>query len=185
MLYGHEVEWEFDPAQLPGAAIVAPNHVSYLDPQLVAGSWPGDLNYFAGSHLFQSLFMRWLLRHMRCHPVEKGKELSTIRMAIGLLKEGRKIVLFPEGTRSEDGELKPLRSGVSFLAYQSQCPIVPCYVGGSYDAWPRTRKWPRLTGVRTICRFGRPILPIDEQGNRRSKETLQQLLHESLSRLSR
>ena len=182
--YRHKVEWEFNPKEILGAAIIAPNHVSYLDPQLVSGSWSGDLHFFAGSRLFENPFMGWLLRRLCCHPVTKGRELATIRIALDLLKKGERVVVFPEGTRSEDGSLKSLRSGVAFLAFQSQSPIIPCYVGGSYEAWPRTEKWPRLRGVRTICRFGRPISPKDENGDKRSKEVLNELLEQALSRLS-
>jgi 1-acyl-sn-glycerol-3-phosphate acyltransferase len=183
-LYHHKVEWEINPKEIQGGAIIAPNHVSYLDPQLVCASWPGDLSFFAGSRLFKHLFMGCLLRLLCCHPVEKGKELATIRTAISLLKEGKKVVVFPEGTRSDDGDLKPFHNGVAFLALQSHCPIIPCYVGGSYDAWPRSRKWPRFRGVRTFCRFGRPILPLDANGKPVAKETLNKLLYEAISRLS-
>jgi 1-acyl-sn-glycerol-3-phosphate acyltransferase len=184
LTYDHKVEWEFDVHELHGAAIVAPNHVSYLDPQLVAASWPDDLHFFAGKRLFENRMMRWILHNLYCHPVEKGKELSTIRTAIDLLKQGNKIVVFPEGTRSQDGELQPLRSGAAFLSLQSQCPIIPCYVGGSFEAWPRTRKRPRLTGVRTVCRFGCPIWPKDAEGNRLSKEAINEALQQSLVRLA-
>jgi 1-acyl-sn-glycerol-3-phosphate acyltransferase len=184
LAYDHKVEWEFDIQQLPGAAIVAPNHVSYLDPQLVAGSWPDDLHFFAGKRLFENKIMKWLLDNLYCHPVEKGKELSTIRTAIELLKEGKKIVVFPEGTRSQDGDLQPLRNGVAFLASLSQCPIIPCYVGGSYKAWPRDRKRPRFRGVRTVCRFGRPIWPKDADGKALSKEALNMALEQALIRLA-
>jgi 1-acyl-sn-glycerol-3-phosphate acyltransferase len=183
ILYHHKVEWEFDVQELPGAAIVAPNHVSYLDPQLVSGSWPGDLHFFAGKRLFDNFFMNMLLRGLCCHPVEKGKELATIRAALELLKQGNKVVVFPEGTRSEDGVLRPLRSGVAFLAIQSQCPIIPCYVGGTFDAWPKSKKWPHLQG-RTICRFGKPIWPKDAEGKTLSKEALNNALFEAITRLA-
>jgi 1-acyl-sn-glycerol-3-phosphate acyltransferase len=184
LLYNHTVEWEFDLRQLPGAAIVAPNHVSYLDPQLVSASVPGDLHFFANKRLFENKFMGWLLRRLCCHPVEKGKELATIRTAIELLNQGNRVVVFPEGTRSEDGGLRPLRNGVAFLALRSQCPIIPCYVGGSYEAWPRTRKCPRFGGVQTTCRFGPPIWPNDADGNPLSKEALNETLHKELARLA-
>ena len=184
LLYNHKVEWEFDPKELPGAALIAPNHVSYLDPQLVAASWPEDLHFFAAKRLFRTRIMKWILEHLCCHPVEKGKELATIRTALELLSQGYKIVVFPEGTRSEGGGLQPLRSGVAFLAVQSGCPIVPCYVGGSYKAWPKTRKRPRFWGVQTVCRFGRPIWPTDEHGNTRSKKELNDALQHSLEHLA-
>lgn len=183
VLYRHKVGWEMNPKELQGGAIIAPNHVSYLDPQLVSASWPGDLSFFAGSRLFQRPFLGFLLRMLCCYPVEKGKEISTIRTAIKLLKEGKKVVVFPEGTRSDDGELQPLRNGVAFLALQSRCPIIPCYISGSYEAWPRSRTWPRLGGVRTLCRFGRPIWPMDDDGNPVAKETLNKHLYEAIARL--
>ena len=184
VVYHHKVKWEFDPSTVPGAAIIAPNHVSYLDPPLVCASWPGDLHFFAGYHLFERPIMGWLLRHLCCHPVKAGKELATIRAALHLLRQEKKVVVFPEGTRSDDGVLRPLRNGVAFLAEQSQCPIIPCFVSGTYEAWSRTSRWPRLTGVRTMCCFGRPIWPTDESGAPRSKKKLNELLQESLVRLS-
>jgi 1-acyl-sn-glycerol-3-phosphate acyltransferase len=184
LLYDHKVEWEFDAQEVSGAAIVAPNHVSYLDPQLVAASWPEDLHFFAGKRLFNNKIMKWILHNLYCHPVEKGKELSTIRTALDLLKQGNKVVVFPEGTRSEDGNLQPLRSGVAFLAHQSQCPIIPCYVSGSYEAWPKTQKRPRFGGVRTVCRFGCPIWPKDAEGNILSKKALNDALQQALVRLA-
>ena len=184
VFYHNKVEWETDPREIKGGAIIAPNHVSYLDPQLISGSWPGSITFFAGSHLFQKPILGILLRMLCCHPVEKGNELATIRTAIKLLKQGKKIVLFPEGTRSNDGVLKPLRSGVAFLALQSRCPVIPCYISGTYQAWPRSKKWPRFFGVKTICHFGRPIWPCDASGNLVSKEALNEQLYEAISRLA-
>ncbi len=184
LLYNHKVEFEFDLREVPGAAIIAPNHVSYLDPQLVAASWPEDLHFFANRRLFEKRVMRWILDNLCCHPVEKGKELATIRTALELLKQGKKIVVFPEGTRSERGELQPLRSGVAFLALQSGCPIIPCYVRGAFEAWPKTRKRPRFWGVRTVCRFGRPIWPKDSEGNSITKQALNDALQEALRSLA-
>ena len=185
VLYRHKIEWEVDPRTIKGGAIIAPNHVSYLDPQLVCASWPGDLIFFAKRRLFERPILGKVLRMLCCHPVEEGKELSTIRAAIGLLKQGEKVVLFPEGTRSTDGELKPFRNGVAFLALQSRCPIVPCYVGGSYEAWPKSSKRPRLRGVRTFCRFGRPVLPYDAEGRPLTKEALNERLFLEISRLKK
>ena len=184
LFYRNRAEWETDPREIKGGAIIAPNHVSYLDPQLVSGSWSGDLTFFAGSRLFRKPVLGLILRMLHCHPVEKGNELATIRAAVKLLKGGKKIVLFPEGTRSENGTLQPFRSGVAFLALQSRCPVIPCYVGGSYQAWPKSRKWPRLFGVRTFCRFGRPIWPFDETGAPLTKEALNRRLYEAISRLA-
>lgn len=183
VLYHHTVESEFSIREFQGPCIIAPNHVSYLDPQLVAGSWHGDLNFFASKRLFDHSFLGLLLRCLGCHPVEKGKELATIRTAIELLNKGERVVVFPEGTRSEDGDLQPLRSGVAFLALRCHCPIIPCYIGGSYEAWPKNKKRPRFGGVRTVCRFGRPIWPDDSEGKALSKEALNEALQKEIARL--
>ncbi len=185
VIYRHTVTFEFDPKTLPGAAIVAPNHVSYLDPQLISGSWPGSLQFFAGEHLFKGKLFGWLLRNLQTHPIPKGKELAVLRAALQFLKRGQKVVLFPEGTRSGDGTLKELRDGVSFLALQAQCPIIPCYVHGAYAAWPRTKKFPSIFGVRTRVIFGSPIFPVNEQKEPRTKQEMTKLLQQALVRMSR
>jgi 1-acyl-sn-glycerol-3-phosphate acyltransferase len=185
LLYRHTVTFEFDPKTISGAAIIAPNHVSYLDPQLVSGSWRGSLHFFAGEHLFKSKFFGWLLRGLQTSPIAKGKELGVLRSALHLLKQGKKVVLFPEGTRSPDGTIRGLRDGVAFLALQARCPIIPCYVHGSYDAWPRSRKYPVFFGARTRCIFGSPISPFNQRQELRTKEELSDVLYQELERLSK
>lgn len=185
LVYRNSVSFEFDPDEIPGAAIIAPNHVSYLDPQLVCGAWPGRLHFFASDHLFKNRLFAWLLRGLQTHPIPKGKELATLRSALQLLREDKKVVLFPEGTRSPDGVLRQLRDGVAFLALQARCPIIPCYVHGAYDAWPRTRKCPVLFGIRTRCVFGSPISPFNEKQELRSKKELTDMLYQELQRLSK
>lgn len=184
LIYRNSVTFEFDPKSIPGAAILAPNHVSYLDPQLISGSWPGSLQFFAGEHLFKGRLFSWLLKNLQTHPIPKGKELAVLRSALQLLKKGEKVVLFPEGTRSLEGTLKALRDGVSFLALTAKCPIIPCYIHGSYDAWPRSRKFPVLFGVRTRVLFGAPIFPVNEKNEPRTKQEMTDLLHQDLIRLS-
>jgi len=183
LFFRHRVFFECDPKSISGAAIIAPNHASYLDPPLVSASWPRSLHFFAGKRLFNKWWLKWLLPRLNSHPVEEGKELATMRLALDLLAEGKKIVVFPEGTRSHDGRLGPMRSGVAFLSYRSEAPIVPCYISGTYEAWPRTQKKVQWRGRRTKCVFGKPIYPVDEQGHKRSKQTLTLLIEQELKRL--
>jgi 1-acyl-sn-glycerol-3-phosphate acyltransferase len=161
LFYRNKIIWEVAPSELPSSCIIAPNHASYLDPPLVAASWPSALDFFAGSHLFEKTFLRTVLPHLHCHPVTKGQELATIRLAIDLLLQGKSIVLFPEGTRSGGGDILPLREGVALLSIRSKRPVVPCYLKGTYDAWPRSKAIPKFFGMRTLCHFGRPVFPAD------------------------
>jgi 1-acyl-sn-glycerol-3-phosphate acyltransferase len=183
IFYRYRAEYEIPPESLPKGVIIAPNHTSYLDPPLVSGSWKGSLHFFAGSHLFEGWFLGFILPKINCHPVVKGKERATIRQAISLLKEGKNIVVFPEGTRSPDGELLELKSGVAYISFMTGCPIVPCYLEGTYAAWPRGQKFPKLFGASIVCKFGKPIYPTGE-GSHEDKDLLTKLLEDELKRLS-
>jgi 1-acyl-sn-glycerol-3-phosphate acyltransferase len=179
LFYHHKVVWDFDPATLPPSCIIAPNHASYLDPPIVSASWPSPLEFFAGSRLFKKAVLRWILLRLNCHPVTKGQELATIRQAIALLERKKTIVLFPEGTRSLHGDIQPLREGVALLSLRTQSPVVPCYIRGSHHAWPRSKSFPRIFGMRTVCHFGRPIFPTSHM----TKKELTAAVQEELSRL--
>jgi 1-acyl-sn-glycerol-3-phosphate acyltransferase len=185
LFYRHSTEWEFNPKELVGAAIIAPNHVSYLDPPLISAAWPKPLHFFARRRLFQKGWLAWLLPRLNTHPVEQGQEIATMRLALSLLNEGKKIVVFPEGTRSESGQIGPMRSGVSFLSLRSGAPVIPCYIEGTYEAWPRTEKKPRVRGRKTFCRFGRPIFPVRADGTKLSKQEIIALIQAELERLER
>ena len=185
IFYRNKVCWEFDPKALSGAAIIAPIHASYLDPPVVAGSWHGELHFFAGGHLFKNRVLRWILPRVNTHPVVKGQELIALRSALELLEQGKRVVLFPEGTRSPDGQIQQLQRGVAFLAIQARAPIIPCFLTGTYDAWPRNRSWPHLFGRRTSCIFGRPIYPFEKNGKPIGKAQLTETIQAELARLSR
>jgi 1-acyl-sn-glycerol-3-phosphate acyltransferase len=184
VFYQNKIVWEFDRNSVPGAAIIAPNHTSYLDPPLVAGSWWKPLHFFAGGYLFEKKGLGWLLPRLNSHPVVKGQELASVRTALQLLKEGKKIVVFPEGTRSTDGKMQQLQSGVAFLAHQTGAPIIPCFIKGTYGAWPKESRWPKLFSHRTTCIFGRPIPSRSLDGKPIPKAELSQTIEKELKRLS-
>ena len=142
-----------------GAAIIAPNHISYFDPPLIAAAWPEDTYFLARSSLFRSKWSNWLLSRLHAYPV-KGSEqnIDTFRLICQLLKEGKKVVIFPEGKRSGTGQLQELKTGVAMLALRMNCPIIPTYISGTYEAWPRQQRWPRLN-AKVSCTFGQPIFP--------------------------
>ena len=78
-------------------------------------------------------------------------------MIIDLLHKGGKVILFPEGNRTPDGQLQPIERGLAFLVMKSRCAIQPVYVHGTFEAWPVQRKLPKLCG-KMACVFGSPIL---------------------------
>ncbi len=146
---------------IKGRAIIASNHGSYLDPPAIAVASLEEINFLAKEELFKIPVFNFMVRKLNSHPVTgSGKDASTFRKAKNLLKQEKKILLFPEGERSFTGKLGPLLPGAPFLAYLAQAPIIPCYVQGAYEIWPRNKKLPRLFGRLKVA-FGEPIYPAD------------------------
>ncbi len=140
-----------------GAAIIAANHTSFFDPPVISISCPEEVHFLARDSLFRIPLLGRLIRILNSHPVARdASDASTFRQLVNLLQQGEKVILFPEGKRSETEELLPLEKGLSFLVYKSHCSIQPVYVSGARDAWKRGRKLPRLFG-KISCIFGSSI----------------------------
>jgi len=141
---------------LKGGAILAPNHVSYLDPPIVAAASPKEIHFLARKTLFRSFFGRFIAA-LNSHPVQgHASNIKAIKTICVLLKKGYKVLLFPEGTRSKDNVLGEIKPGIGMLISRSETAIIPVYVHGTFHIWDRSRKWPRLFG-RTAVVFGSPI----------------------------
>lgn len=141
----------------PGAAIIAANHASYLDPPVVSISCPEEVHFLAKEALFKVPILGFLIRHLNSHPVARDTaDVPTFRLIINLLQTGKKVILFPEGNRTKDGQLQPIERGLAFLAMKARCRIQPVYIDGTFRIWPRGRSFPRPFG-RITCVFGSPI----------------------------
>lgn len=137
-----------------GGGIVASNHASFIDPPLIGFSiYPRLVAYLARDTLFRSV-LGWILRHLGCYPIKRGEgNAQVFRLAIKLVREGKLLVIFPEGTRSKDGNLQAGQTGVGFLVRQCHCPVIPTYVHGTFEAWNCHAKRPKMWG-KTACVFG-------------------------------
>jgi 1-acyl-sn-glycerol-3-phosphate acyltransferase len=145
------------PFPLPqGGAIIAPNHTSFLDPLLISISLPEKVVFFARASLFKGP-LGAILRSVNTYPIKRGKgDLGAIKQILAFLKEGKKVVLFPEGTRSPDGHLLPLQPGVALLAIKAQVPLIPIRIDGSFEAYPKHRKLPNPL-KKTSCTLLKPL----------------------------
>jgi len=141
----------------PRGAILAANHTSLLDPPLVSISWPEVVHFLARKTLFNNRLFGKFISLLNTHPVSADVgNIQVMKMVVSLLQEGHKVVLFPEGTRSETGELRPIKPGIGLLVSRSKTAVIPVYIHGAYEVWGRRRKFPRLYGkVRVV--FGSPI----------------------------
>lgn len=157
---------------LPGAALIAPNHASFLDPPVIAAAWPQEVHFLARASLFQGSFWGWFLKALNAHPIDgSAQDLASFRIICTLLREGKKVVLFPEGVRSEDGSLTGMKAGVAMLSLKTGCPIIPVYIHGAFTAWPRHSRWPKLRKPIS-CIFGDPIFPPSLEGRTKKEAQL-------------
>jgi len=91
-------------------------------------------------------------------PIDReGIGLGGIKESLKRLKRGEMVLIFPEGTRSPDGEIHPFRPGFTALAVRSKAALLPVAIEGAFQAWPRWQKFPGLGRIRV--HFGEPILP--------------------------
>lgn len=168
-----------------GSAIIAANHASYLDPPVVSASCPEEVHFLAKDSLFKTPLFGLLIRHLNSHPITReASDAATFRLIIGLLQSGHKVILFPEGKRTEDGQLQPIERGLPFLMLKARCRIQPVYLQGTFNAWPRGRALPRLFG-RIQCVFGSPIewSEFEELDKRTAEQKIIQRMGESLQAL--
>jgi 1-acyl-sn-glycerol-3-phosphate acyltransferase len=139
-----------------GAVLIVANHSSVLDPPLVGGAAPRPLSFLAKEELFRIPIFGAILRGLNARPLRReGADPRALRTALRLLEEGRALLVFPEGTRGEEGTLRPPKAGAGMLAVLSGAPVVPVYVSGSGRVWPRGRRLPQ-PGKVTV-RFGAPL----------------------------
>ncbi len=148
-----------------GPYIISSNHQSYLDPVLMASvlPWPIFRNLFAvgTSEIFGSGFMRRLARWLRVIVVDPDANLvSAMRAGAFGLRNGRILILYPEGERSIDGTPRTFKKGAAILSIHLQVPIVPVAIEGFYEAWPRGKSFQKFTPLK--MQFGDPILPPPE-----------------------
>ena len=140
-------------------AIIAPNHNSFLDPPLIAATWPQKTSYLARASLFNNFFFGKLLQGLQAYPVQgSAQDFSSLKTIIQLLKQDKKVVIFPEGVRSNDGTIQGIKTGVSMLSVRTKCPIIPVYIHGTFETWSRHQKWPKI-GSSLACIYGEPIFP--------------------------
>ncbi|NOY39307.1 MAG: 1-acyl-sn-glycerol-3-phosphate acyltransferase [Nitrospirae bacterium] len=138
-----------------GGVIIAANHLSHLDPPLIGVSIKRRAVFMAKSSLFHVPVIGWFVRRLSI-PVDRDTARpSTIKEAVRQLKEGRVLVMFPEGTRNRDGDVGGGKRGVAMVAALSHAKVVPALIEGTERALPAGGGFLRPTRVRVT--FGRPI----------------------------
>lgn len=167
-----------------GGALVCSNHQSNLDPMVVGMQSQRRMNYLARKSLFDSFLLGWMIRFLDAISIDRdGLGFSGLKQTLSCLRDGEIVLLFPEGTRTDDGELLDFKPGVCSLVRRGKVPLVPVGIDGPFQAWPRSSLLPHREVVRVV--IGDPILPDeierwdDEQLLAELKGRIQQCLEQA------
>lgn len=115
-----------------GAFILAANHISYFDPPLLGSMISRQMNYLAKDTLFKRPMISRVLKAVNAIPVKRGViDRRALEQCVDLLKEGKGLILFPEGTRSKTGDFLNPKPGIGMIAHRARCSIVPAFLVGS------------------------------------------------------
>lgn len=192
-LYATYFRWRvFNPERVPetGAVILASNHASFLDPPLVGSGLKRGISYMARESLFRFPGVGALLRSWSAVPVDRdGGGAAGLKAILDRLLAGGGIILFPEGTRTRDGNLLPARSGIGLVVIKSTAPVVPVRVFGTYAAYGRHKQFPRPKPI--AVKYGRPMsfeklrAEAKDCSKTRLKEIYQQIADEIMAAIAK
>ncbi len=129
-----------------GPVLVIANHQSFFDPIALSLTCPRRLLFLARKSLFKPPWFAWLLTSLGGVPMDQeGFPKEGLQAILRHLQAGEAVVVFPEGTRTANGELSPLKPGVQLLLKRTQAPVVPVGIAGAFEALPYWRKIPTLS----------------------------------------
>jgi long-chain acyl-CoA synthetase len=147
-----------------GPFILVANHCSYYDAFILATVLPypvaQQIFYLGFEFFFRHRILAWWARGVRVIPVDMDNFLvRALQASARILRDGRILCLFPEGERSADGRVRPFRKGTGILVRELEVPVLPAYITGAFEAWPRGQSWPRVHPLHV--RFGAMVSPAD------------------------
>ncbi len=145
-----------------GALLLAANHQSFLDPPTIGVLVPQrPLEFVARASLFKSSVFGWIISNLNAIPLkDEAGDAGAIKEVLRRLELGKAVLIFPEGSRTPDGEMHEFKRGIALLMKRAKCPVLPVAIAGAYERWPMGSKV-RWRGPRVRVLYGSPI-PFDE-----------------------
>ncbi len=147
-----------------GPFILAANHLSFVDPFIILATVPpstfSQLYTLGWEPFFRSPFRRWVARVGHVIPVGPETPLiNVLKASVALLRNGKSLLIFPEGERSLDGQLLPFKKGLGVLACELHIPIIPVKIKGSFQVWPPDAKTPQRHPISLTFGEGQTFTP--------------------------
>lgn len=156
-----------------GGVLLCTNHIDNLDPPVVGMTCPRPVHFMAKEELFEAPVLKGLLPKINAFPVKRGmSDRQALRNALSLLKSGKVVGLFPEGTRSTDGVLQKGLAGAGFFALRGEAVVMPCAIIGPYKPFRR---------LKVI--YGKPIDMTTYREKRISAEEVTAVIMEEIQKL--
>jgi len=170
-----------------GGVVIASNHASYLDIPILGCGMRRQASFIGRMDLFEGP-AGWLMRYLGWIPIRRERvDRKGFDEAIRRVQAGQAVVIYPEGSRTEDGKLQPGKPGVGMIVAATGCPVVPAFLEGTYDALPLGAKWIRLRPVRVT--YGAPMdfsaLLQDAGGEDKKKALYQRISQEVMDRIEK
>jgi 1-acyl-sn-glycerol-3-phosphate acyltransferase len=142
-----------------GGVLLASTHQSHADSLAIGVAVERPVHFLGDLRLVKAPVLGPLLPRLGMVPLRRGDaDAAALDVLTGLVADGRAVAVYPEGSRSRDGKVHQLRSGVARVAARSGVPVVPTAVVGIFEVWPIGKR-PRLRGGRVTVRFGPPLSP--------------------------
>lgn len=134
-----------------GGVLIVSNHQSYLDPGVLGVKVKRPMSFMAKSELFVNKFFAAMITAVNAYPVRQGDgDVGAVRETINRLQEGHVLVMFPEGGRTENGEIDKMEGGMGLIVRRAgpAVKVVPAAIYGAYQAWPRQHLLPHPAPIR-------------------------------------
>lgn len=158
-----------------GPVILAVNHASHFDPPLIGCLLPRHISFFARKTLWFNKAASWWLDSVGTIPVDRDgdSDIAAMKATLNTLKNGGVLTLFPEGTRSPDGNLQTAKPGIGLIAAKSQATVIPCRIFNSNKVLSKGSALPNFN-LSVHMRYGQPLAPaVYDPGREAGKERYQ------------
>jgi 1-acyl-sn-glycerol-3-phosphate acyltransferase len=171
----------YDRLPTAGPAILCPNHISFIDSMFLMFTVPRNISFVGKAEYMDSWKTKYLFPALGMIPIDRSggsKSMAALEAAAGVLRRGELFGIFPEGTRSRDGQLREGRLGAALLAMRSGVPVLPVGIAGSQRIFPGRSRWPHRSLVTFTIgdTFQLPRIEAVDRGA--LKEGTERIMHE-------